>query len=104
MSSCCWSAWSVCSLKVTFSFGCAAFHFSISGRTTLLLSLPCTYVMGPRPSRLLAASPPPAPPPPPPVVPPPPPPQADRVRASTPAVATGSKNLGVFIGWRLLAE
>src|SRR5687768_9680821 len=49
--------------------------------------------MGPRLSRPCSASPPPA------VVPPPPlpPPQAERVMAKTPAVATGSRNLGVFI-------
>ena len=41
-SSCCWSALSDCSLKVTFSLGCAVFHLSTRGRTTLLLSLPCT--------------------------------------------------------------
>src|SRR6478735_6944102 len=57
--------------------------------------------MGPRPSRLAAAS-----PPPPPVVPPPPPPppaQAERERARTPAAATGSRYLRVFIQV-LLAE
>jgi hypothetical protein len=38
------------------------------------------------------------------VVPPPPPAHADRDRARTPAVATGSRNLGVFISLKLLAE
>src|SRR6478609_1091170 len=48
MSSRCWSAWSVCSLSVTFSLGWAEFHFAIVGAQTLLLSLPVTNVIGPR--------------------------------------------------------
>src|SRR5690242_6098715 len=53
MSSCCWSAWSVCSLRVTFSFGCALFHLAIIGAQTPLLSLPVTKVIGPRELPLL---------------------------------------------------
>src|SRR3954466_3317864 len=47
MSSCCWSALSLCSLSVTFSFGWAEFHLSIVGCHTPLLSLPVTNVIGP---------------------------------------------------------
>src|SRR5690242_16500509 len=48
MSSCCWSAWSLCCLTVTFSLGWAAFHFwTIPGHSPLV-SLPVTNVIGPR--------------------------------------------------------
>src|SRR5689334_5543932 len=47
MSSCCWSAWSDCSLIVTFSLGCALFHLATVGAQTPELSLPVTNVMGP---------------------------------------------------------
>ncbi|MEJ8670583.1 hypothetical protein WKI71_25700 [Streptomyces sp. MS1.AVA.1] len=37
-------------MKVTFSFGCCLFQRSIIGWTEPVVSLPATYVMGPRPS------------------------------------------------------
>src|SRR5215813_8467704 len=47
MSSCCWSAWSLCCLTVTFSFGWALFHWSATAGQTPLVSLPVTNVIGP---------------------------------------------------------
>src|SRR5262245_23519601 len=48
MSSCCWSAWSLCCLTVTFSLGWALFHASATAGQTPLVSLPVTNVIGPR--------------------------------------------------------
>src|SRR5690606_35473483 len=52
-SSYCWEASLDCSSKVTCSSGCEAFQRSMSCLTTpvSVVSLPSTYVIGPRPSR-----------------------------------------------------